>query len=70
MEGNIITLPFGFRFVVGNDIVEVQQSVGCRGCAFQGMGCGLSLYPQIKCSSSLRSDGVNVSFVKVGEVSL
>ena len=68
MKDEIITLPLGFRFVVGNDVVEVQQSVGCHGCAFLGMGCGLSLFPQIKCSSSLRSDEVNVRFVKVGEV--
>lgn len=68
MKEDTITLPLGFRFVVGNDVVEVQRSVGCRGCAFLGMGCGLFLYPHIKCSSSLRSDGENVSFVKVGEV--
>lgn len=68
MKEDTITLPLGFRFVVGNDIVEVQQSVGCHGCAcYVDNGCTLS-FSRVECSSSLRSDEINVSFVKVGEV--
>lgn len=68
MKEDTITLPLGFRFVVGNDVVEVQKgNYFCEHCAFLGMACDLGL-SYLACSSSLRSDGEDVSFVKVGEV--
>lgn len=70
MNNEIITLPLGFRFVSGHIVVEVQKSgLSCGNCAFYNKACSLP-FPNIKCSSSLRSDGKNVSFVKVGVVSL
>lgn len=68
MNNEIITLPLGFRFVVGNDVVEVQKAgMSCERCLFYDNACSLP-FRNIKCCSSLRSDEVNVSFVKVGEV--
>lgn len=70
MNNEIITLPIGFRFVVGNDVVEVQKAgMSCGNCAFYDNACSLPFH-NIKCSASLRSDGLNVSFVKVGEAKL
>lgn len=79
MKEDTISLPLGFRFVVGNDIVEVQEENHlCERCFFfnakasyPASACtSLKSYPwsMIVCSASLRSDGKNVSFVKVGEM--
>lgn len=70
MKEDTITLPLGFRFVVGNDIVEVQKGgLSCDGCAFFNRACLLP-FPNIKCSAGLRSDEINVKFAIVGEASL
>lgn len=70
MKDEIITLPIGFRFLSGHVVVEVKQGdMQCSGCLFFNGACSLP-WPKIACSGSLRSDGIDVSFVKVGEASL
>lgn len=68
MKEDIITLPLGFRFVVGNVVVEVQKAhLICSNCLFYNGACSLP-WSNVACSDSLRSDGQDVCFVKVGEV--
>lgn len=68
MKEDTITLPLGFRFVVGNDVVEVQEEdLLCSGCLFDNNKCIRPWY-EIVCSATQRSDRKSVCFVKVGEV--
>ena len=68
MKDEIITLPLGFRFVVGNDIVEIQEDDRlCSGCLFDNGRCSRP-WSNIVCSATQRSDRMCVCFVKVGEV--
>lgn len=70
MKEVTITLPLGFRFVVKNAIVEVREGHSCNRCdCFTQKGCLLASSP-VTCSASLRSDRVEVVFVKVGEARL
>lgn len=68
MKEDTITLPIGFKFVVGNNIVEIQEDDHlCSGCLFDNGRCSRP-WSNIVCSSTQRSDGKCVYFAKVGEV--
>lgn len=81
MKDEIITLPLRFKFVFGIVVCEVQEApCDCSQCLFfneaaadNSSACTRpKTYPWslVVCSASLRSDGKDVSFVKVGEVAL
>lgn len=60
-------LPIGFRFVDGDDILEVREYKTCKECHFitSDNTCrGLAF----ACTANIREDGNEVSFAKVGEV--
>lgn len=58
-----IDLPIGFRFLNGDDILEVRRSSDCSGCYFDGRACD-----EFSCTSCGRWDENEVYFLKIGVV--